>query len=74
MAGDMLAPDDALSVGPVAGESKAGDAVAFCGDQLVLRVKAKNHIVQPLVVDHVKYRPAAAGQQEGAVTLQHGRD
>ena len=39
VAGDMLAPDDALAVSPVAGKGETGHAVALRRDQLILGQK-----------------------------------
>ena len=65
-----LPADDALALGPVAGKSQAGDAVALCSNQFVLSQEAQDHVVQALVVDHVDHRAAAARQKQGVVLLQ----
>ena len=43
MAGDMLAPNNALAVNPIARKRQAGDAITFCGDQLAGLVKAQGN-------------------------------
>src|SRR5690242_1737330 len=53
---DVLAPDNAFAVGPVASKGYGGDGIANRNNQLVIVEEAKDHIVQALIIGHVDHR------------------
>ena len=67
VAGDVLAPDDALAVRQVAGEREGGHAVALRADRLAELEERQDQGVDPVVVGDVDDGAAAADEEDRVV-------
>ena len=69
VAGDMLAPDNALAQVHVAGEGETSDTVAFGANRLAGVQEGENQIVDALVVGEIDDRSGAADDQHRVIPV-----